>query len=143
MRLIAVVMGAKTDSSRADDSEALLNYGFRFYQTQMLFGANKGITKERIWLGKEKYINFGLEKPLYVTVPAGDYKNLKASLQLDQNLRAPILKDQTYGKIVVMFYGKPIVKAPLIALQNDSQAGIFSRMLDYVTLFLKRSFKTL
>ena len=137
MRLIAVVMGAPTDSSRADDSEALLNYGFRFYQTQLLFDANKGITRKRIWLGKEKYIDFGLENPLYATVPASDYKNLKASLQLDQNLRAPILKGQAYGEIIVMLYSKPITKAPLIALQNDSRAGIFSRILDHIASFFK------
>lgn len=137
MRLIAVVMGATTDGGRADDSEALLNYGFRFYQTRLLFDANKGITKKRIWLGKEKYIDFGLENPLYVTVPVGDYKNLKASLQLDQNLRAPILKCKAYGEIIVMLYGKLIAKAPLIALQNDSRAGIFLRIWDHVTLFFK------
>lgn len=140
MRLIVVVMGAPTDSDRTDDSEALLNYGFRFYQTQLLFDANKGITKKRIWLGKEKYINFGLEKPLYATVPVGNYKSLKASLQLDQNLRAPILKGQTYGAIIVMLYGKPIMKVPLIALQNDSRAGIFSRIWDHITLFFKGIF---
>ena len=140
MRLIAVVMGAQTDGSRADDSEALLNYGFRFYQTQLLFRANKVITKEHIWFGKEKYIDFGLEKPLYATVPVGDYKNLKVTLQLDQNLRAPVLKGQTYGEIIVIFHGKPIEKAPLIALQNDSLAGVFSRILDHIVLFFKGIF---
>lgn len=137
MRLIAIVMGAPTDSDRADDSEALLNHGFRFYQTQSLFDANKAITKKRIWLGKEKYIDFGLEKPLYATVPVGDYKNLKASLQLDRNLRAPISKGQPYGEITVTLYGKPIAKAPLIALQNDPRAGILSRMWDRIALFFK------
>ena len=141
MRLIAVVMGAPTDSDRTDDSETLLNYGFRFYQTRLLFDANKAIITKRIWLGKEKYINFGLEKPLYATVPVGDCKNLKASLQLNQNLRAPISKGQAYGEITVTLYGNPIAKAPLIALNNDSRAGIFSRTWGHIALFFRGIFK--
>ncbi|QTS84048.1 D-alanyl-D-alanine carboxypeptidase family protein [Coxiella endosymbiont of Amblyomma nuttalli] len=140
MRLIAVVMGAQTDNERIDDSEALLDYGFRCYQTQLLFSANKAVTKRRIWLGKERYIGFGLENPLYVTTPVNDYKNLQASLQIDQNLRAPILKGQVCGKITVTLCSKPIIQAPLIALQNDSLANIFSRIWDYIALFFKEIF---
>ncbi|MBW5802836.1 D-alanyl-D-alanine carboxypeptidase [Coxiella endosymbiont of Ornithodoros amblus] len=136
MRLISVVMGAPTDSERADDSEALLNYGFRFYQTRLLFDANTSITKKYIWMGKQKHVEFGLTQPLYVTYPVGEDKNLKVTISFAiQHLHAPILKGQSYGKINVILNGKSIKKVPLIALQDDPHAGLFSRAFDHITLF--------
>ncbi|ACJ18148.1 D-alanyl-D-alanine carboxypeptidase family protein [Coxiella burnetii] len=141
MRLISVVMGAPTDSERADDSEALLNYGFRFYQTRQLFDANTSITKKRIWMGKRKHAEFGLTQPLYVTLPVGEDKNLKATMSFAiQHLQAPILKGQSYGEINVILNGKPIKKVPLIALQDDPRAGLFSRAWDHLALFFEGIF---
>ncbi len=137
MRLIAVVMGASSDGARANYSEALLNYGYRFYKTYLLFDANKPIARQRIWLGKEKFATFGVEKPFYVTVPIGEYKNLKATMALNSGLRAPIVKGQAYGQIEVTLNGKPVSEIPLVALSDDLRAGIFSRMTDHVSLFFK------
>ena len=141
MRLISVVLGAPTDSDRMADSEVLLNYGFRFYQTQRIFDAYIPITQKQIWLGKRKYIDFGLANPLYVTFPIGDNKNLKATMQfLEPHLRAPLKEGQSYGVINIILHGRLIATAPLIALQNDSIAGL-SRIWDYITLFFEEIFR--
>lgn len=138
MRLISVIMGAPSDSNRAQDSEALLNYGFRFYQTQRLFDAYTPITQKRVWLGKEKYASFGLATPLYVTFPIGDNKNLKATIQFSEfHLRAPLNKGQSYGFINISLNGKAISRAPLIALQQDPTAGLLSRIWDRIVLFFE------
>lgn len=140
MRLIAIVMGAPSDSARANDSEALLNYGFRFYKTYKLFSANKALAKPRIWLAQHKYGKFGLAKPLYVTIPIGEYKNLNAKMSVKQNLTAPIIKDNQYGLVQVTLNGKPVTSVPLIALQNDKRGGVWSRMTDHIALFFKKLF---
>ena len=133
MRLISVIMGTPTDSERVDDSEALLNYGFHFYQTHRLFNTNTSIAKKRIWFGKQKYAEFGLKSPIYVTLPVGEDKNLKAAMSFTiQHLQAPILKGQPYGEINITLNGKPIKKVQLIAWQNDPRAGLLSRMWEYI-----------
>lgn len=141
MRLISVVLGAPTDGDRADDSEALLNYGFRFYQTQRLFDAHTPVTKKRIWFGKQKYASFGLANPLYVTFPIGDKKNLKATIQFSEpHLRAPLNKGQSYGVINISLNGKLMATTPLITLQKYSTAGLLSRMWDHIALFFEGIF---
>lgn len=128
MRLISVVMGAHSDRDRANDSEILLHYGFRFYQTRRLFDANIAIIKRRIWVGKQKYAIFGLMRPLYITFPVGAYKHLKATIRFfTENLQAPILKGNSYGDISITLNEKCVEKVPLISLQNDPYAG-FSRV---------------
>lgn len=140
MRLISVVMGTPSDSARTNDSQALLNYGFRFYKTYKLFDANKMLFKLRVWLARHKYIELGLAKPLYITIPTGEYKNLKATMNINQNLRAPIIKGHQYGSVQVTLNKKPIIQAPLIALQNNKLGNIWSRITDHIVLFFKGLF---
>lgn len=140
MRLISVVMGAPSDSARANDSEALLNYGFRFFQTHELFSAKKPITQRRVWMGVEKFVNLGLAQPLYVTIPAEEFKNLKATISVDHHLQAPIKQGDSYGQVEVTLNGQPVATAPLIALENDARGGMIKRLTDHVGMFFKGAF---
>lgn len=140
-RLISVVMGAPTDMARANDSQALLNYGFRFYKTHKLFSANQAIANPRIWMGQNKHVAMGLAKDLYVTIPIGQYKNLKATLKIQPKLMAPIQKGNTYGHVNVTLNGKPVAERDVIAFNNDPRGGLFSRMGDHIALFFKGWFK--
>jgi serine-type D-Ala-D-Ala carboxypeptidase (penicillin-binding protein 5/6) len=137
MRLIAVVMGAPTDRARANNSEALLNYGFRFYKTYPLFEAYKPIAEPRVWMGQSKQVALGLTEPLTVTIPASEYKNLKAVMRVNKYLKAPITKGQQYGMITITLRDKVITQTPLVALQNNPTGGFASRMMDRFMLFIK------
>lgn len=139
-RLISVVLGTSSDKARSNDSQALLNWGFRFYKSHKLFTANTPITKARIWLAKQKYIPLGVERDLYVAIPAGEYKYLKATTQIQSKLHAPIIKGQAYGSIQVTLKGKVIANAPLISLKSDIKGGLWSRMVDHVELLFKKIF---
>ena len=135
MRLVAVVMGTPSDNARAKDAEALLNYGFRFYRTYTLFKANVPLSRARVWMGTEKYTEFGLLEPLQVTIPVGEYKNLKASMDLMNSPEAPLVKGQSYGNIQVTLNGQPILSTPLVALKNDPRGGMWKRLTDHIALF--------
>lgn len=137
MRLISVVMGTPTDSARATDSQAVLNWGFRFYKTYKLYSANQTITSPRVYLGANKQTPMGLQQDLYVTIPAGEYGMLKASMELQPKLKAPIAKGTSYGTINVTLAGKPVASAPIIALQDDKVGGAWTRMTDHVSMFVK------
>lgn len=136
VRLVSVLLGAPNDLARASESEALLNYGFRFFTTKKLFSANQSIADPHVWLGTKNKIKLGLNQDLYVTVPKGQYKNLKATMQLAaSNLQAPITQGEAYGAVNISLNGKPIASAPLVALENDPQGSFFSRVGDHMMMF--------
>lgn len=129
-RLITVVMGSPSDSARSDDSQALLNWGFRFYKTIKIYDAKTEITKERVYLGTRKEITLGLLKPFYVTIPTGQDKGLRANVKLQGRVKAPVVLGQEFGKIEVSLFGKPIASAPVVALEEDKKGGFWRRFKD-------------
>ena len=140
MRLISVVMGTPTDAARANDSEALLNWGYRFYTTQKLFSANTAITRPRIWLAQHRRVALGLAQDLYVTVARGEMKNLEAVIKLNPKLAAPIQHGQVYGTLAIILNSKVIEQTPLIALEDDKSGGFFTRIRDHIEMLFKRWF---
>lgn len=142
MRLISVVMGAPSDSARADDSQALLNWGFRFYQSHKIFNANTPIVNPRVWLAEDKTVPMGISKDLYVTLPIGQYNKLQASVTLSSTLKAPIVKGQQYGTLDIKLGDKIIASHPIVALADDQEGGIWTRMMDHVSLTFNRWFSS-
>jgi len=136
MRLISIVMGAPTDAERASDSEALLNWGFRFYSTHKLFDANKALANPRVWLGETKTVAVGLASPMYVTIQHGIYSHLKPEVAINAKLNAPIKKGQAVGALNILLNNTIIASAPLVALKNDSKGGIISRLWDHVAMHI-------
>ncbi len=92
MRLLAVVLGAPTDTARMDDSERLLNYGFRFFETHQLYSAQKSISELPIFKGAANLIHIGLINDQFVTIPSGQYQRLTISTKVPKYLEAPIQK---------------------------------------------------
>ncbi|MDF1653494.1 MAG: D-alanyl-D-alanine carboxypeptidase [Coxiellaceae bacterium] len=140
-RLISVVMGAPTEPARINDSQALLNYGFRFFETHKLFSANQAVANPRVWLGKNKTAPMGLQHDLYVTIPTGSYTKLKADMTLQPKLTAPIAAGQSYGEVEVTLNGKKLSSVPLVALQADPRGGVWTRMTDHIAQFFHNWFK--
>lgn len=139
-RLIAVVMGAPTDSARAEDSQRLLNYGFRFFETHKLYVANSVLQKVRVWQGKEREVPVGVLQDVYVTVIPGQYPNIKTELVLNTPFKAPITKGQVLGNINLMLNAEKIGSEPLVALKDDPKGGFFTRIADSVSLAIKNFF---
>lgn len=129
-RLIAVVMGSTSEKQRADDSLALLNWGFRFYETHRLYEAGKAIANQRVWKGQAKQVQLGVAESLLISVPRGRYDDLKPSMDVPKTLVAPIAKDQAIGTVKVTLDGKVVAQAPLVAVAAVEQAGFFKRLWD-------------
>nr|WP_244755836.1 D-alanyl-D-alanine carboxypeptidase family protein [Pseudoxanthomonas helianthi] len=127
-RLIAVVMGSTSEKQRADDSLALLNWGFRFYETHRLYGPEKAVATHRVWKGTSKQVQLGVAEPMLVSVPRGRYDQLKPSMDVPKQLVAPIAKGQKIGMVKVTLDGKVVAQAPLVA-QNAVEEGRFFRRL--------------
>jgi D-alanyl-D-alanine carboxypeptidase (penicillin-binding protein 5/6) len=129
-RLVSVVMGSTSENQRAVDSQALLNWGFRFYETHKLYDANKAVAKQKVWKGQVDEVQLGLAAPLLVSMPRGKYPRLKPSMDVPKTLVAPIKKGQKIGMAKVSLDGKVIAQAPLVALNAVEEGGFFTRLWD-------------
>ncbi|MBZ4040113.1 D-alanyl-D-alanine carboxypeptidase family protein [Novilysobacter selenitireducens] len=127
-RLISVVMGSTSESQRARDSQALLNWGFRFYETHEMYKAGAQVAQQKVWKGQENEVRLGLAEPLLVTVPRGRYEQLKPMMDVPATLVAPIEKGQAIGTVKVMLDDKVIAQRPLVAIGGIEQAGFFKRL---------------
>ena len=127
-RLISVVMGSPSEEQRAVDSQALLNWGFRFFETRVLFEAGKTLDTLKVWKGVANTLQIGLAEPMRVSMPRGRYAQLKPSMEVPKTLVAPIRKGQPIGTVKVSLDGKLVAQRPLIALAAVEPAGFFKRL---------------
>lgn len=140
MRLISVVLGAPSDTVRADDSERLLNYGFRFFETHALYKAGQSIVALDVYKGNVNKIKAGVLQTPFITIPTGQYQRLSVKTKIHGDLIAPIQKNTQIGDIVVQYQGKAIQTYPLYALEDVSSGGLFARSKDAIRLMCKRWF---
>ncbi|EOX2919798.1 D-alanyl-D-alanine carboxypeptidase DacA [Providencia stuartii] len=141
MRLISVVMGGKSMKGRDAESKKLLTYGFRFYETVKPLQAGVEFASEPVWFGDENNVKLGVTEDLFLTIPRGRLKDLKASYDISTSeLEAPLKKGQAVGTINFQLDGKTIEQRPLVVLKDVEEGGFFSRLIDYIKLLFHRWF---
>ena len=136
MRLISVVMGTKSANARANESQSLLNYGFRFFKTHELYKRNEAVSKVKVWKGTGKELNVGLVDGLYVTIPRKHYSSLKAELNIESKIIAPVAQGDELGSVNVSLAGEVIMTKPLVALEGIETGSIMQRLYDEALLLL-------
>lgn len=127
-RLISVVLGSTGENQRANDSMALLNWGFRFFETHRLYDAGEALATPRIWKGQENELRLGLAEPLLVSTARGKYEQLEPSMDLPTTLVAPVEQGQVIGNVRVVLEGEVVAERPLVALEAVERAGFFKRL---------------
>lgn len=141
MRLISVILGARNDDLRTIESNKLINWGFRFFETKKVYGKNQILKEIPIWMGSSKVIPAGLESDLYITIRKGILDDLQADIVTADILKAPKLKNETLGKFKISYKDDVIVEKDLVALENVPVGGVFSRAKDYMSLTFKSLLK--
>jgi len=136
-RLISVVLNAPSSRSRVVASEALLNYGYRFFETHRLYGAGEEITTVRVWKGERENVALGLRDDLFVTIPRGRYDELAAAMDLENQLVAPLTTEQAIGLVTVSLDGEPTIERELFALQGVPQGNLWQRLTDEIMLWFE------
>ncbi len=136
MRIISVVMGTPSVSARENASSALLNYGFRFFETRRLFAAGEPVVKARVWKGEVDETDFGVRQDVYVTFPRGQDSTLSAAADLSEPMFAPLSTDKSTGKLRVQQGNQLVGTYDLYPLADVPEAGLFSRLIDDVKLWL-------
>jgi len=137
MRLITVVTGTTSESSRETATRKLLSYGFRFYETYLLNKAHTALTSQRVWKGEKEELELGLTEDLYITAPKGSRSKIKANMKLDSMITAPVSKTQKFGTVNVLLNNKVLTSRPLVALSNIKEGGFFGNLVDNIILMFK------
>ncbi len=134
-RLIAVVMGTSGTRERAQATKALLDYGFRFFETTQLFGPGKPVQTARVWKGLTDTLDVGTLEPVAFSLPRGDGQQLQVEATLDPLLIAPIQKGQTVGSVSVTAAGQTARTLPLVALDDIPAGSWWRRLIDTIRLW--------
>ncbi|MBD3610169.1 MAG: D-alanyl-D-alanine carboxypeptidase, partial [Gammaproteobacteria bacterium] len=136
MRLISVVTGTANEAARATESQKLLRYGYRFFSTYFIYDANTELHKMQVWKGEKEEVPLGIDQPLYVTIPRGQYKKLKASLNVNQDIEAPVEQGKQYGTVNVVLGEQPLLERPLVALEAVNEGSLWVRAKDgFIMMF--------
>lgn len=140
MRLVSVVMGAKSSRGREQETQKLLSYGFRYYQTHQLYSAEQVINSPRLWAGASSSFDLVLADDIVLTIPRGQRDNLQVTIEVDNNIVAPIMAGESYGVLNISLNGEVLEQRELLAASNVEPAPLFSRLWDHFILFIRGVF---
>lgn len=130
-RLVAVVMGTSSEQARKIESKKLLNYGFRYYETVQAYSAGESFVDQRVWGGEQDTVELGIANDAVITLPRGQRDNLKASIELNAELEAPVTKGVEVGIVSIQLEGETIASYPLVTLNDVAEGGIFKQLTDW------------
>ncbi len=137
MRLVSVVLGSHSVEARANDSQALLNYGFRFFETYRLYSEGDEVTTARVWKGETETVSLGVAQDHFLTIPKGRYDSLMSETAVEEDLTAPIEAGALLGTVTISMNGEELVELPLVALADVAEAGLWQRIKDGISLWFQ------
>lgn len=134
MRLISVVTGTASEEARAIETQKLLTYGFRYYETHKLYDADQVLTTVPVYSGAESSVDLGIEDEVYITIPRGQAESMTATVDVDEIIRAPLQSRQPMGVVNVMLADEVVYSGEVVAMNEVAEGGAFKRFMDWVTL---------
>ena len=143
MRLISIVLATESAKMRVQESQKLLNYGFRFFETHKLYSSQQRLNDAVVWEGTRDVIGVGTADDLYITIPRGQYKNITIESSVQPEILAPITKGQALGNLHITFDDQVIVERPLIALADIEEGSFFKKLMDQIRRFFNSLFSFL
>jgi D-alanyl-D-alanine carboxypeptidase (penicillin-binding protein 5/6) len=137
MRVVSVVLGTASAKSRIDGSQALINYGFRFFETRLLYRAGETVAQTKIWKGSSEFTELGLPEDLYVTIPRGSFDAVESVLNMPAVLVAPVAQGQPLAELQVNLNGNILINTSLRALNENPSGSFWQRTRDGVKLWFE------
>ncbi len=134
MRLISVVMGTSSEESRAIETQKLMTYGFRYFETHKLYDADQVLTSVPVYSGEVNTVDLGIEEEVFITIPRGQAEAMTASVDVAELIQAPITERQSMGTVNVMLENELIFSGEVVAMQAVAEGGMLKRFVDWVTL---------
>jgi len=134
MRLISSILGSNSPAVRFTETEKLLDYGFRFFETQSVDDISHQVP---VYKSEKSSIKVGVEDSTYLTLPRNQFKYTTQTITLDQDLIAPVNQGERVGNLVVSFSNENIATLPLIALEDAPESGFFAKIVDTIKLLFR------
>ena len=134
-RMITSVFGTDSESARAAETQKLLTYGFRFFETRTFYQKGAELAQAPVWKGQANQVKAGLAQDLTLTLPKGQLEKLQASMTLNQQITAPIAQGDVIGKVEVKMGDQVVHSADLVALEAVEEGGFFRQLWDSIRLF--------
>ena len=138
MRLIAVVMGTKSEEARARETQKLLTYGFRYFETHRLYAADESIKSVPVWFADQESFDVGLKQDLFITIARGAKEQLVVETLIDDYVEAPFKQGESFGSMTVRLDGEVLAERPLVALTDMPESGFLARIWDAIKLFFAK-----
>ncbi|RYF46442.1 MAG: D-alanyl-D-alanine carboxypeptidase, partial [Comamonadaceae bacterium] len=136
-RLLSIVLGASSETVRANESQKLVNWGYTAFDAVRLFDANQAVATPQVWKGKSREVKLGRTEPIVVTVPSGSASRVSTQVARPDPLVAPFAKNQALGSLKISLGDQPLAEVPLVVLEPVEQAGVLGRAWDAVRLWIK------
>lgn len=136
MRLVVTVLGTKSERARAEAGKALLDFGFRNFETHLVFQAQKAALQVHVWMGTSDMLPAGINHDLYLTLPRGSFERLQTHFDVPQAEVAPIRRGQTIGTLTLGLGSAPLAQSRLVALTNIGSGNLLQRARDRLTMWL-------
>ncbi|MDD9960044.1 MAG: D-alanyl-D-alanine carboxypeptidase [Gammaproteobacteria bacterium] len=140
MRLISVVMGTASEEARAIETQKLMTYGFRYFETHKLYDSSQILTNVPVWSGDLNAVDLGIQDEVYVTIPRGQAESMQATVDVDEIIMAPLNSGQIMGVVNVTLDNDIVYSGDVIAMQEIQQGGVFKRFIDWLTLLFSSMF---
>mgnify|MGYP003965422575 FL=1 len=138
MRLISAVLNTRSTEARAQETQKLLNFGFRFYETQIIATPEQALATPTLWKGAQETLAIGVQQPLAITLGRNLFDEVKSEIQLDKPLlEAPVTAGTTLGTVRFTVEGKPVAEAPLVALESVESGSLWNNLVDSAKLWFQ------
>lgn len=137
MRLITVVTGMESENARTQATQALLNYGFRFFETRKLYAAHQALTSAKVWKAEVDTIDLGVAEDLYLTIGRGQFDQLNSVFEVPGTITAPVEQGSAQGRLKVMLADEEVLSATLHALAPAPEGGLLRRLQDGIYLLFQ------
>ncbi len=140
MRLVSVVLGTSSPTTRKNETRGLLNYGFRFYETAHLLDAGEELDKPRVWKGRADYVPAGVLDDIVLTLPRGKRQQVERRVALVEEIEAPLAVGDSVGTLTLLLDGELLHQGPVVALEAVQPGGFLARLWDVILMWLARLF---
>ena len=138
-RLVAVVLGAQSETLRATEGQKLLNFGFQAYETQRLYARGQSVARAEVYKGTQGTVSIGFDHDLWLTLPRGRFAGLRAVLETRRPFVAPLAAGEKAGIMKLTRDNATVAEVPVVALEDVPVAGFLSRGWDTLRLLFKSS----
>jgi D-alanyl-D-alanine carboxypeptidase (penicillin-binding protein 5/6) len=133
-------MGTASEEARAIETQKLLTYGFRYYETHKLYDSNQVLTNVPIFSGALNSVDLGIEDEVYITIPRGQSEAMTATVDVSEVIHAPLSDRQIMGEVRVVLENNILYQGSVVSMQAVEQGGILKRFVDWITLLFSNMF---